>query len=346
VIVADNIVEGPQSGIVLAGAARSRVAGNLLGQGEAGQGIVGIALLASPDCCVTDNAIAGMIFGIFAALGERTSISGNRVDRGDNGILLGLDRAPTISGNRLTDLTQSGIIVGGTGERCNLIENRVVRCGSAADVAAAVNASNIFGELHVESNEIMDTGVGSTPKLAFGIVGENIWEARIESNLVTYIDPNARDPANEDRALRLRGAFDLQVNDAVTFGFAVQIANNKFIGPGKSALVELWQIPFTASLSLRFERVLFHGNYCLHFARPATGNPATGLPPEATVSIVGRHCSVTGNHVKATANPYPSYSVHGMPGPFIGNVSHNGHSGRLGAAQMPNPESNFNTTNA
>jgi hypothetical protein len=61
----------------------------------------------------------------------------------------------------------------------------------------------------------------------------------------------------------------------------------------------------------------------------------------ATVSLVGRHCSVTGNHVKASTSNYPSYNLHNMPGPFIANVSQAGHSGRI--VQMPNPEAAFNT---
>ena len=60
----------------------------------------------------------------------------------------------------------------------------------------------------------------------------------------------------------------------------------------------------------------------------------------ATVSLVGRRCSVSGNHVKATTAGFRSYHFHGMPGPFIGNVSHAGNLGR--PAEFPAPEASFN----
>jgi hypothetical protein len=100
--------------------------------------------------------------------------------------------------------------------------------------------------------------------------------------------------------------------------------------------------------------VLFHGNYCAHFSRPfAGGTPTINLPAApimSTVKLVGRHCSVTGNHVRATTFGFPPYRLFDMSlgptgemkGPFIGNVSsHPGHSGR--GAQMPANELLFNT---
>jgi hypothetical protein len=348
IVVADNVAEGAQNGILVIGASRCRVAGNIL---DAASGtFLGLGLYACRDAELTENILRRAQIAIYSDAGARLSVCGNRLDLGGVGIYIRNDQAPTISGNRLTDLEQGGIFIESTTQRCHVIENRILRCGAGTDIAFGLRVTEIAGELHVESNEIMDIGLrtggpatGGMAPLAYGIAGESIWEARIESNLVTYSDASARSLQAEDRALRLSGFFDWQVNDAITFGFAIQITNNKFIGPGASALVELRQLPFAnnQNIWMRFERVLFHGNYCWHFAQRPAGTPTTRPKAVATVSLVGRHCSVTGNHVKATTNNYPSYDLHGMPGPFIANVSQSGHSGR--GTQMPNPESAFNT---
>jgi hypothetical protein len=331
--IAGNIVEGLQHGIVLLGAGRSTVSGNILGRGSLPLGL-GLALTRATDCLLTENELTRTSYGAFSLAGARNAFSDNRFMGGDFGIVLASEESPTVANNRLTDLSQQAILIAGASQRCNLIENRVIRCGSAARIATGINASNIAGELHIESNEIMDTGLPSAPggpvaPIAYGIAGEAILEARVESNLVTYSNPASRKLDGEDRALRLRG-----VLDAPGAGFAVQVADNKFIGPGRSALVELRQEIINNMFS-RFERVIFHHNYCAHLTPPVPTTPA------ATVWMFGRHCSINGNHVKATTPLYPSYDLHGMQGPFIGNVSHSGHSRR--AVQFPNPESNFNT---
>jgi hypothetical protein len=341
-VVTDNVIEGPQHGIVLLGVARTEVRGNILGRGGDVFGL-GIALESSTDCVIADNLLAHAIVGVFAFLGARNSLLDNRCDGGATGLALRSEEAPTLRGNRVTGVDLVGIQIVGATQRCNLIENRLIRCGAKAEIAAGINAADVSGELHLESNEVMDTGLsvgagGPVAPLAYGIVGQNILEARVEGNLVTYSNLADRSPANEDRALRLRGMLDALANTGnqpVVFGFAIQIANNRFIGPGASALVEIWQQQINDLVFARFERVLFSGNYCAHSVQPPINKDGV------TVSLFGRHCSVMGNHVKATTPGFASYDLHGMPGPFIGNASQAGHSGR--SAQMPNPESAFNT---
>ncbi|MEO8454455.1 MAG: DUF6519 domain-containing protein [Sphingomicrobium sp.] len=341
ILITDNIVEGPQHGIILYGVASSRVAGNILGDRLVQFGL-GLALVRATDCLLIDNEITRSSFGGFSVGGARNAFTGNRVAAGQFGIALAQEESPTVSGNRLTDLTQNAILISGASERCNVIENRVVRCGSAARIAAGISATNIFGELHVESNEVMDTGLppaggGPVATIAYGIAGEVILEARIESNLVTYSRPDTRNLNGEDRALRMRGFLESapQVSGGPVAGFAVQIAGNKFLGPGRSALVELRQQVVNATTISRFERVLFHGNYCAHFTPPAFSDGV------ATVSMFGRHGTINGNQVRATTRNYPSYDLHEIRGPFIGNVSHFGNSRR--PAEFPNPEAAFNT---
>jgi hypothetical protein len=92
----------------------------------------------------------------------------------------------------------------------------------------------------------MDTGLrpgqADTTATAYGITGDLILEARVESNLVTYSNVAIRNPEREDRALRMRGLMELNTGpNEVILGFPIQIIDNKFIGTGRSALVELLQ---------------------------------------------------------------------------------------------------------
>ena len=164
----------------------------------------------------------------------------------------------------------------------------------------------------------------------------------MESNLVTYTNFLTRDPEREDRALRMRGFMDVALNDNVTFGFPIQIISNNFIGTGRSALVELLQASQTVgnlNIFVRFERVSFDHNYCMHVASENVGGETGSNFRGATVSLVGRHGIVMGNHIKATNRFISSVNFNGMPGPFIGNVTTSGASQH---PQFPTPENNFN----
>ena len=160
--IADNVVEGLQHGIALGGVARSRVSGNILGDGAL-LNVNGIAAHQCSECLLTENIIVRNAFGILLLGGDRNMIGDNRLDGGGFGIAVLVEEAPTISGNRLTDLTQNGILLWSAAQRCNVIENRIVRCGSAAAVANGIGAWGILGELHVESNEVMDIGAATAP---------------------------------------------------------------------------------------------------------------------------------------------------------------------------------------
>jgi hypothetical protein len=229
-------------------------------------------------------------------------------------------------------------------QRCEIVSNRIVRCGAGVDAAAGIFALIVWGEWHVEANEVMDIGVppeesgADPPPLAFGLWGDRILEARIESNLVTYGYPPPRPLDAEDRALRLRGMIEFVISDGVTGGFAAQIAGNKFIGPGATALVELFEERDPdGRFFARFERAMFSGNFCWHLASPVADNK-----DRATVHLVGRALSVSGNQVKATVRSFPSYNLFGTPGPFLGNVSQGPTLGRNPVDQLPSPENAFN----
>jgi hypothetical protein len=126
---------------------------------------------------------------------------------------------------------------------------------------------------------------------------------------------------------------DPNARGAVT-GFAIQILGNKFLGFGQSALVQLTQQKVSDLSFVRFERVLFENNYCMHLS-PRFNDAA------ATVVLVGHAASVVGNHIKATTPRFASIDFTDMPGPCIGNVL-NGPILRHGTT--PALDANFNMT--
>ena len=254
------------------------------------------------------------------------------------------EQAPTVSGCRVTGLDLFGIIALGTTQRCDMTGNRVIRCGSRAANRDRHRRVRRFRRMACR----IERDYGHRPAarcgrpvaaLAYGISGDYILEARVESNLVTYSTMDSRSIANEDRALRMRGFLDMRVPlgaAQTVFGFPIQIANNKFIGPGATALVELREGRVNDNIFVRFERALYSGNYCAHFTGPINDN-------RATVHLRGRALTVSANHVKALTRAFPSYHLHGVPGTFLGNVSNGPTLGRISAV-IPNPEAAFNST--
>jgi nitrous oxidase accessory protein NosD len=343
IIIANNIISGRVNGIGLLGVSHARVAGNMLGAiGET----IGIGIIAgnANDCVIADNHLIGSVAAIYCNDCDRASVTGNRIDGGQVGVMINNSAEPKLTGNRLRELSGYALVILGSTGRTELVDNRINRCGWTLPVAIGIGALLVYGELHVQGNEVVDIGLpppggqGVSAPIARGIVAEFVLEARVEGNLVTYTDPASRPVTAEDRALRMRGLLEMQINlgaEAIVFGFGTQIAHNKFIGTGASALVELLQTDLTDTIRMRFERVQFDDNYCMHIS-----GPPNDQRQDATVSLVGRRCTVSGNHVKANTRALPSYHFHGMPGPFIGNVSFGPNIGR--PAPFPAPENAFN----
>jgi nitrous oxidase accessory protein NosD len=333
VIVTGNQLQGRQHGIFVLGAVRCVVSDNELGGG-------GIFLTNADDCHIKGNLLAGPFVAIQSHGGARNHILGNTIDRGAAGVLLSSETGPMISGNRVTGASFGGIIVQDILEHCYIVENRLTNCGHGTDTARGIDALNVDGELHIEANEVMNTGVPldlqqPAAATAWGINAQNVLEARVESNIVSYPVQSPRPLAAEDRALRMLGPEKNIFSPVLLKGSPVQIAGNKFIGTGATALVELREERPSPSSVRRFENVLFSGNYCMHFTGPVTGQAAT-------VSLVGSRCTVSGNIVEAFTPRFPSYHFHGIPGPFIGNVSHAANLGRTQLQEFPAPEGNFN----
>ena len=230
------------------------------------------------------------------------------------------DTRPSMTGNRLAGCSGFGAVGLQSIGRTEFSDNRIANAGAALPLSVGLGAFLVLGELVVDGNEIADTGVpldgtGSSVA-AWGIYGDLILEARVQSNLVTYADAASRDVAREDRALIMRGLLEFRVAVGAletVLGFPIQILDNKFIGTGASALVQLTQLSVTDNINIRFERVFFSNNYCMHLS----GTPDDNF---ATVVLLGRVCTVMGNHVKASIPGYFSFDFNGMRGPYAGNV--------------------------
>ncbi|MDB5717685.1 MAG: uncharacterized protein JWM38_1112 [Sphingomonas bacterium] len=316
-VVSHNFIAGAQHGIVVTAANDLVIEGNIL---ESTGGGIGFGILATGlgMSRLIGNRMRGALGGAFLVDGRQNRITGNDIRDGTFGLSLLREWGPAIDANRLDALAQWGIAGFQLSGRCEITGNRITACGRAmSPIARAVSLIGVAGEAHIVGNEILDTGsvTGAVPTTAadYGIAGDLILEARVADNLVTYSNGGGRDPQREDRALVMRGLLDLRVTDNVSIGFAIQIHGNKFIGAGRTALVELQETPFNNGF-IRFERVLFDQNYCLHIA------PSRPDDRVATVSLRGRAASASGNHIKATTRNYFSFNFNGTPGPCIGNV--------------------------
>jgi hypothetical protein len=300
---------------------------------------------------VHGNVISNGVTAILSYGGTMNQITGNNISNGGLGVNVVVETAPVVSDNRIHNMSGWGILCGAITGRCDVVNNRVTFCGSGMDYCGAIGATEVLGELHVGSNEVMKAGLSEdgskSAAVAYGIWGSLVLEALIESNLVTYSDvdiyskPPIRPITGEDRALLMLGWFETLVSFAGVLrvaGFPIQILGNKFEGFGNHALVELQETPMNNNTRYRFERVIFSNNYCMHRA-PIVG-PS---PPGATVLLVGRVAIVMGNQIRALSPGYPSVDFNGMPGTYIGNVV----SGPIlhRPASVASPELSFNLAN-
>jgi hypothetical protein len=168
----------------------------------------------------------------------------------------------------------------------------------------------------------------------------------VADNFVGYSNLNAllaRNRLREDRALLMGGLVDFsQGENEFSIGYPIQIQGNKFYGTGFSTLVELVERQLTDLVFQRFDRVSFDLNHCQHYTNAVDDQ----MRPQVTVKLVGRFATVTGNHIKCSANiPSVDFRCLGadMRGPFMGNVTRGGSiRPYFGTAEFPAPEQNFN----
>ena len=334
-IIAHNTLSGAQHGIFCKDCSFLVIEGNVIA-GFVGFAVTGMDLVASQISC---NRIAGALSGVFLANGRQNRIAGNDCRTGQAGFSLFREAGPQVDGNRLDTLGLWGVFALQTTARLDVTHNRLVGCAAQMpNTAFAIGCIFVAGEANISDNEVMDTGSNggeqATSNVDYGILGDLILEARIEGNLVTYSNVATRSPQREDRALVMRGLFEFsQGENELTFGFAIQIMGNKFIGNGRTALVELREMQLSNGLFVRFERVSFDHNYCSHLTvQPQDRNAA------ATVWLVCRSAIVIGNHVKAFPR-IASVNFNKRPGPFMGNITAGG---AINHPDFPVTEAAFN----
>ncbi len=335
-VVTGNSIQGYMHGVAAVAVSDLVVSDNIMEAGDSPLHF-GFLLARLRKADIHDNRVRSAIGGIFSIGGRHNRWANNALTDAGAAISFVNEWGPAIVGNQIDACALWGIVGVGAAVRCDIIENRISSCGYAFNLGIGIGVVIVLGELHVESNEVRDTGLlagnNQASARAWGIYGDLVLEARVESNLVTYSDLPSRDPSREDRALLLRGLFEIRITEELIIGFSVQIISNKFSGTGRTALVELMQFAINNDIFVRFERVSFDHNYCMHYSPVGAANTS------ATVLLEGRRAIVMGNHVKASGLVYPSFDFQNMPGPYIGNVTTGG---VLQHADFPVPENSFN----
>lgn len=362
IAVCDNHARGPQHGVVALNVSRARISGNVIGQAATEIGI-GVLVNNCDDSVVAENAIDEAVVGIMIYAGARNSLVANRIERGMVGVAAFGEVDLAVRGCEVHRATLAGIAMVLMGGQCDIVENRVIRCGGGGgatgalstgtvgtlpglgDFGVGIGAAGVWGHWHVESNAVVDTGIatdgGKGAALAVGIWGEFIREARVESNQAIYSGEGPRPLEAEDRSLVLSGAFEFATNlagEQQIIGFPAQIASNNFVGVGRTALVEVRAYEFTDNLRMRFEWLMFTGNFCSHYSNRLDDR----FPSAATVQLHSGRLTVGNNQVKALSSKFPSYNLFNRPGPFFGNVSRGPTIGRAPANEFPAPQSAFN----
>jgi hypothetical protein len=334
VLVAHNILSETTIGVAVAHAGLVTVCANHLHASE--RKFMFATMLAGTIACeIRDNSISESMVAVLSVTAMQTRVCDNRMARSRMGVVLAMEFGGTICGNEIEQAQAFGVVLLMALARTEVRGNRLRLCGSSGKFAGGLGALYVLGELAVCGNEIVDTGIGPSGKPnampVAGIFGVLVLEALISENLVTYTQANKRPDGLEDRALAMFGMMEFSGGpNEETFGFPCTILGNKFYGRGNIALVQLYEVPLSDSFSIRFERVFFSNNYCMHVGKVDDKG--------ATVILSGTAATVMGNHVKGPRG-LNSINMTGMAGAIVGNVT----SGDIvNDGNFPAPETNYN----
>lgn len=340
ITVTGNSMRDVTAGIIVREASDTLIAGNEVDAGIGEAILPGIFLDGVIAPRVTDNSIRDAGGGVFATGGRLLQLTGNVILDSLYGVAVFVEIQPTVAMNSITNVAGFGIIAALTVAQTSVVENHISNAGWTGNLPFAIGALLVLGEWHVEANEVINTGApidGATnPNPVAGIIGSLVLEARIDANTVTYSSPDLLPDGREDRALLIQGLLDLLViqgNTSRRLGFPCQITNNKFVGKGLSALVEMRETQLNDLIILRFERVFFNHNYCLH------AGPGIESGGNASVILEGFAGVVMGNQIKTDNGNMASVNMSNMAGTMVGNITT---SGFTQDPNFPVPESDFN----
>lgn len=344
ITVAQNWIRGCAGGVVADNVAGIRIDNNDI-SGDGGGVEVAISVSESSLVSIENNTVVTCSAAFFTSQCEDVQISSNQIR--DDAAAIACERCVRvdITNNQVSDCSHGGIFLFLCIARGALIGNRLNNVGARG---ASIFASSIMclfhlGECHIESNEVLNTGVGRdeviNPQRTVGIGALFVLEARVESNLVSYSDLLTRVRLLEDRALMLQGLLEISVafgdRPFVLLGYSAQITNNKFLGRGADTLVEMLSRNISDMVRMRFERVFFSNNFVEH-----VGSNGDEIANGATVILTGSEATVMGNQVKSGTRFLPSFDFSGMDGPYIGNIT----TGRvINHVEFPVPENSFNS---
>ena len=243
--IASNNILGAQDGIVVVANTGSDICENRI-ESSAGEARFGILLTSVDRSRVRGNRLTNVLFPIAANQGIANEINDNVLMRGGRAVTVLNQTSLEVTQNRIEDMRDWGFIGIQLSAKVAFTENRLVSCGYQQSPAIGIGVSQHAGELHIESCEVMNTGVSpdsaTVSTITWGIFADFVLEARVQSNNVTFSNAALLNANQEHRALWMRGFLEQVINTGgaqLVFGFSAQILDNKFLGPGRSALVEI-----------------------------------------------------------------------------------------------------------
>jgi hypothetical protein len=337
-VVRNNDIKGPLIGILASDNSGLQVFANRQSSCFFGVFITGVDAAG-----VSDNRIFDTGGAVLVHEGQNTKVTNNLIHSCEIGALASAQSNLEFSQNHIVDARSAGVLAVLLTDSAAYTENRMINCGYQSLISTTLSVSmfvfDVFGNLHIESNEVLDTGISPAGNYGgattIGILAATT-HCSILSNSVEFTDADVLDANLEHRAVWLIGQglhYDIQLaHTHFSYGEGVaQISENRFIGPGLSALVQLDQTTDAAGFIRRFDRVTISDNYCLHFSTTPDNS-------KATIKLSGGKAIVIGNHIKATTNVH-SVNFQGTPGVFLGNITQ---TGTTQFTAFPSPEGNYN----
>ena len=337
--VYDNVLTGPQSGIILTGVAGAQVLRNRV-EGPSDRRGIGALIVDCDDTVVGENMLRCVGLGVGFANGEGNAARENDIIMTGIAIEFNEERDIEIASNRIEDTCGGGIVVSGLRGSADISYNRVANCGYVSwPIGIGVVSFDVLDPTKVESSvwihgcEVIDTGVrpGGTVVPATPAWGIFAWvpACRVTNNRTSYTPGSS--PDGEHRALLLWGPIAYREANSSS----ALIVDNVFTGPGLTHLVELQHnpIPLPEPFDFRFEKVTFANNVCDH--RNAEGEGAT------TVLLWGSHLIVTCNHVKGDPGVKAIDLWNLGKVALVGNVT-TGEIVRVANTVRPSPHADFN----